>query len=282
MASTPFVRAPRSPRMSAASAAVPADVRWMRATATGLFMLAAVVVLALAVHLLTRQPVFALQSIHIDGDLSRNSVATIRVNAVPKLRGNFFTADLDAARGAFESVPWVRRAVVERVWPNRLAVRLEEHRPAALWRNSAADRDSAPEQLVNSEGEVFEANLGDVEEDSLPVLEGPEGTSAAMLSMLARLQPVFARLNGGRIEMLGLSGRASWRAELQRGVKVELGRGSDDEVVARAQRFAGTVTQLTQQYQAPMLYADLRHRDGYALRLRGVTTGVSPSPVTRN
>jgi len=28
------------------------------------------------------------------------------------------------------------------------------------------------------------------------------------------------------------------------------------------------------QYQRPLEYADLRHHDGYALKLRGVTTGV--------
>ena len=36
-------------------------------------------------------------------------------------------------RDSFETVPWVRRAVVRRVWPDRLAVRLEEHRAVALW-----------------------------------------------------------------------------------------------------------------------------------------------------
>ncbi len=268
MASTPYVRSLSAARPSALPRALPSDVRWMRHTANGLFVLAALVLGALALHLLMRQPVFSLRAIGIAGDLSRNSVATIRVNAVPKLRGNFFTSDLQATQRAFESVPWVRRAVVQRVWPNRLAVRLEEHRPAALWRGGTAS-----DQLVNTVGEVFEASVGDVEEEGLPVLAGPDGSSPAMLVMLARLQSVFGRL-GHRVESLRLSGRASWSAELDSGAKVELGRGSDDEVVARAERFASTVTQMTEQFQAPLVYADLRHRDGYALRLRGITTAL--------
>ena len=57
------------------------------------------------------------------------------------------------------------------------------------------------------------------------------------------------------------------------GAEIELGRGTDDEVLARAERFVRTLPQATAQYpQRPLLYADLRHRDGYALRLRGVTT----------
>jgi len=277
MAATTFIR-PRSAARPSRDA-MPADVRWMRLTANGLYALAALLFAALALHLLTRQPVFALRAIHIDGDLTRNSVATIRVNAVPQLRGNFFTVDLQAARRAFETVPWVRHAVVQRVWPNRLAVRLEEHRPVALWRE--ADDNGTAEQLVNAQGEVFEANVGDVEGDSLPTLEGPDGSSAAMLAMLTRLQAVFAR-QGSHIDTLRLSGRASWAIELDTGATVELGRGSDDEVLVRADRFVATVTQMTQQFQAPVVYADLRHRDGYALRLRGITTVAAPGAVNRN
>ncbi len=271
MASTPFVRSLSAARESASAAALPADVRWMRYTANALFVLAVLLLGSTAVHLLTRQPVFSLRSIAIEGDLTRNTVATIRVNAVPRLRGNFFTTDLQADQRAFESVPWVRRAVVQRVWPDRLRVRLEEHRPAALWRGGGG----APDQLVNTQGEVFEASVSDVEEDELPALEGPDGSSASMLSMLARLQLVFGRLER-RVDSLRLSSRASWRAELDSGAKVELGRGTDDEVVARAERFVSTLTQVTEHFQAPLVYADLRHRDGYALRLRGITTTLNP------
>ena len=76
-----------------------------------------------------------------------------------------------AAARAFESVPWVRHAVVRRVWPNRLAVTLEEHRAAALWQGLGTTTGS--ESLVNGHGEVFEANLGDVEDEDLLDAERP-------------------------------------------------------------------------------------------------------------
>jgi cell division protein FtsQ len=221
--------------------------------------------------------VFALRSIRIEGDLAHNSVLTIRANAMPRLAGNFYTLDLAAARRAFEAVPWVRQAVVKRVWPNRLSVQLEEHRPVALWaepsHSDAGDTDAnaADDKLVNSHGEVFEANLGDVEDDALPTLRGPEGSAPHMLLLLARLQPVFDTLDL-RIEALELSGRGSWRVELDSGAHVELGRGDDDEVIARTQVFAATLTQVTQRYQRPLQYADLRHSEGYAVRLKGVST----------
>ena len=142
-------------------APLPPDVRLMNATAAALVFVAAILVAAMAVMWLARQPFFAIRSISVDGDVARNSVSTIRANAAPKLAGNFVTMDLRAVRRAFESVPWVRLAVVRRVWPNRLRVQLEEHRPVAIWGS-----ESGAEKLVNSFGEVFEANVGDVEDDA--------------------------------------------------------------------------------------------------------------------
>ena len=268
-----FIRS-HAARQAVAEPVLPDDVRWMHHTSNLLFVLAGVLLAAMAVLWWVRQPVFALRSIRIDGDMTRNSVATIRVNALPQLRGNFFSTDLQADQRAFESVPWVRHAVVQRVWPDRLAVRLEEHRPAAAWIGS--DRN---DRLVNTLGEVFEANVGDVEDDNLPELEGPEGSSLAMLDMLVRLQTLFVPREW-HIDALRLSSRLSWRVELDNGAVIELGRGSHDEVIARTQRFIATVSQVPQPYRRPIEYADLRHRDGYALRLQGVTT--TPPPGTDN
>ena len=246
--------------------ALPNDVRLMNATAAGFVVLAALLLAAAAVVWLARQPFFAIRSITVEGDVARNSVSTIRANATPQLRGNFMTMDLAAVRRAFESVPWVRLAIVRRVWPNKLRVQLEEHRPVALWGS-----DSGADKLVNSFGEVFEANVGDVEDDALPTLAGPDGSSAHVLAMLARLDAVVRPL-GARIDGLALSGRGSWQATLDSGAVVEIGRGSDEEVAARTGRFVATLGQVTARYQRPLEYADLRHNDGYAVRLNGVAT----------
>jgi cell division protein FtsQ len=99
--------------------------------------------------------------------------------------------------------------------------------------------------------------------------------------MLGRLQPVFARLDAG-IEAMSLSGRGSWRIELDTGAEIELGRGTEEEVLARTDRFVGTLTQVTARYQRPLEYADLRHHDGYAVRLKGITTVIPPAKDRKN
>jgi cell division protein FtsQ len=251
---------------------LPAEVRLMNLTAAALGVIGALLLVAIAVIWLSRQPLFAIRAIALDGDVARNSVSTIRANAAPRLAGNFLTIDLGTVRRAFESVPWVRHAVVRRVWPNRLRVQLEEHRAVALWAG-----DAGGDRLVNSFGEVFEANLGDVEDDDLPRLAGPDGSSAHVLAMLGRIEPVVAPL-GARIETLTLSSRGSWRATLDNRAVLELGRGSDDDVVARSARFVATLGTVTERFQRPLEYADLRHQDGYAVRLKGVSTTSAAVP----
>ena len=252
--------------------ALPNDVRMMNATAAAFAVAAALLLAASAVVWLARQPFFAIRAITVEGDVARNSVSTIRANAAPQIAGSFLTMDLGAVRRAFESVPWVRLAIVRRVWPNRLRVQLEEHRPVALWGS-----DSGADKLVNSFGEVFEANVGDVEDDEQPTLTGPDGSSAHVLAMLAKVETVLAPL-GARVEQLSLSGRGSWQATLDSGAVIELGRGSDDELLARASRFVATVGDVTSRYHRPIESADLRHTDGYAVRLKGVsTTSAAPS-----
>ena len=257
----------RTASLSTRPIAAPLEVRLVNATAGVLAAIGVMLVAAAVVLWLARQPLFAIRSISVDGDVGRNSVSTIRANAAPRLAGNFLTLDLAAVRRAFESVPWVRRAVVQRVWPNRLRVRLEEHRPVAIWGGG----EPGSEKLVNSFGEVFEANVGDVEDDTLPTLEGPEGSSAHVLAVLGKLGLAFSPLQA-RVEALQLSSRGSWQATLDSGAVVEIGRGGDDEIVARASRFVATVRQVISRYQRPLEYADLRHTDGYAVRLRGIST----------
>lgn len=258
-----------------AAPALPMEVRLLNITASVLFVAGSLLLLALLVLWLMRQPMFNIKNIRIQGDVSRNSLSTIRANAMPQLTGNYFTMDLARSQRAFEAVPWVREAVVRRIWPNRISVKLEEHRPVALWLVKDGD-----DQLVNDQGEVFQANLGAVEDESLPTLAGPEGTAYDVLAMYRRLAPVFEKLQM-HLDTLSLSGRGSWRAEFDNGAEVEIGRGTPDELVMRSERFVATIGQVTSRYERPLVHADLRHNQGYAVKLKGITTNLTAPNAPR-
>lgn len=267
-----------APRLD--SAGLPLDVRLMKLATRWTLVLALLAVMALALAALLRHGGFPIQRILLDAELTRTSVATIRANALPRLEGNFFTVDLQAAQDAFEAVPWVRRAEVQRHWPGQLRVLLQEHKAVALW-ESVDSRDRREDRLVGQDGTVFQANPGDVEDENLPVFRGPEGSSSQMWALYRPLADTLAplgRATGGgevvSIRLLQLSSKGSWSVDLDTGTRIELGRGTNAEVVARAQSFVRTLPQAVAPFRRPVLYADLRHAEGYALRLAGITTSV--------
>jgi cell division protein FtsQ len=247
---------------------LPADVRLMNmATA----LLAAVfVLLALGswAWWLIRHPGFALQTITVQGEVSRNNAFAFRTHVLPKLEGNFFTIDLVKAQQAFEGVPWVRVAVVHRDFPNRLRAVLLEHRPMATW----GDEDEGT--LINEQGQVFEASMDDADAERLPRMKGPLVESQAVANMYLILNPRLAALDM-HIELLELTPRGSWRIQTQKGAQIELGRGTPEEITQRLDIFLATLKQITARYGrnlTALAGADLRHKDAYALRLHGVST----------
>jgi len=252
----------------------PMDVRLMNVAATALFGVGIVLLLAAILAWALRHPLFAISAISVQGDVAHNNAVTLRANVTPRLAGNFFTVNLAKAREAFEDVPWVRAAVVRREFPNRLRVSLEEHRAVAFWGTEGDDR------LVNSFGEVFEANTGELEADELPRLSGPKEQAALVLAMYQTLQPMFETVDLG-LAHVALTARGSWQVELDNDAQVELGRGAPQEVVGRTQRFLETLTHVASRYSRrpdALVSADLRHGDGYAVRLRGVGTTSADAP----
>lgn len=288
--------------LSTAPAELPWDVRAMNRLALAFVALALLGALAAAWGWLRQAPWLPIRHIEVQGEISRPSLGALRSQALTQLAGNFFSIDLQRSRTVLEELPWVRRAVVRRVWPDTLRVELEEHEVAALWEGPLDEPSAAPAgRLVNLQGEVFEASLAELDDSSdeaepdaadpanpaeparqpvLPRLAGPEGSAAQMLALLRRLDAVLAPLER-KVSRLAQSQRGLWQAELDNGAMLTLGRGSDESLLARTERFARTYADVQTRWPQPLEYADLRHADGYALRLRGVNAA-APSNASAN
>ena len=246
-------------------APLPADVKLMNLATLLLGVSLLAIALTAVVSWLMRQSLFNLGAITVQGDMAHNNAITLRANVAPRLAGNFFTVDLNRTRSVFESAPWVRQAVVQRQFPNRLKVVLQEHRAEALWGPEGDTR------LVNNFGEIFEANQDEVDAVDLPQLNGPLGQAPLVLQAYRQLAPHFEKLDVA-LERLELTGQGSWRARLDSGAVVELGQGSLADIDARTQRFITTLAQVSSRYGKDLESADLRYSNGYAVKLRGVTT----------
>lgn len=246
------------------------DVRTLNALTSALLALALLVLVASGVWWLAHRPMFTLRQVRVeamDGDTLRHANATtIRSTAIPKIRGNFFTANLDAVRAAFEAVPWVRKAAVRREWPDRLVVEIEEHTPLATWGDEG--------KLVSVTGEVFTANLAEAEEEGeLPALAGPEGSEKDVIARYAELSKWFAPLHL-KPESVALSNRYAWTVKLDNGVSVQLGREETHSMLKeRVDRLITVYPQLLTLLQNRIESVDMRYPNGLALKASGMTMG---------
>ncbi len=77
---------------------------------------------------------FVVEQVDVMGE-GRLNERDIRLASQIQTGSYFFGVDLDAARDRTESLPWVDRAVVRRLWPNRIVVQVVETTPYALWQN---------------------------------------------------------------------------------------------------------------------------------------------------
>ena len=241
------------------------DIKTLNATANALFGLFALMLIAAGLWWVAQRPYFTLKTIRVEGaqqtQLRHISPLIVRSAAVSRIKGNFFTANLDSVRQVFESVPWVSKATVRREWPNQLIVQVEEHEALGTWGEDG--------RLLSVKGDSFTANLAEADEDhELPAFDGPAGSEKEVLARFAELRGLFAPIRLVPTS-LSLSKRYAWTVRLDNGMSVELGRERDqgkDSMKARVQRLVSIYPQLVARLQEGHIDTiDMRYPNGLAL-----------------
>jgi cell division protein FtsQ len=244
------------------------DAKTLNAASNGLMMLVMLACAAAGLWWLAQMPMFTLRTIRIEimdqAELRHVNHLTLRSSTLGKIKGNFFTSNLDTVRLAFESVPWVRRATVRREWPNQLVVALEEHQVLGTWGEDG--------RLLSVKGDLFTANLAEAEEDQdnlLPEFSGPEGSEKEVLRRFAQLRTWFAPLQL-EPQALALSSRYAWTVKLDNGMSVALGREQSANMLKeRVDRLTGIYPQLASRL-ANIDTIDMRYPNGLALSAHGM------------
>ena len=243
------------------------DIKTMNATSSALLGAFTLALLAAGIWWLAQRPMFSLQVIRIESvaetPLLHVNPLTIKSAALPRIRGNFFTANLETVRQAFEAVPWVRKATVRREWPNRLVVTLEEHQPLGTWGDEG--------RLISVVGDVFTANLAEAEENGeLLEFSGPPSTEKEVVERFVELRAWFAPISLAP-EALTLSSRYAWSVKLNNGMTVELGREQTRTTVKeRVARLVSIYPQLVARLQNRIESVDMRYPNGLALKASGI------------
>lgn len=243
---------------------LPLDVRLMQGTTRALLWLFAAGCVVAVGNWLMQRNWWDIRAVRLQGDLQRISPVVVRADVLPRLRGNFFTVNLAAAQRVFEQIPWVRTAVVQRLWPMQLAVTLHAQTPAAIWSDGGAT------ELLNTEGEPFSANLGEVQGLGLPRFSGPPDSGAQVLQMATALRPLLAR-RGQTLEALALGSGGNWQLQTASGLRIDLGNAPRSAATQqRLVQFLELAPQLESRYGHRIDSADLRYPNGFAVHLQGV------------
>lgn len=247
------------------------DIRMLNATTSALLGALVLALFASGAWWVAQRPMFTLKVIRVEGvgetGLRHVNSSTVRSTAVPRIKGNFFTANLDAVRLAFEAVPWVRKAAVRREWPNKLIVTVEEHEALGTWGDDG--------KLVSVKGDVFTANLAEAEEDGdLTEFSGPEGSEKEVVARYRDLSGWFKDI-GLITDGVHLSGRYAWSVKLNNGMTVELGREQTKTTLKdRVDRLVSIYPQLVARLQNRIESVDMRYPNGLALKAEGLAFGL--------
>lgn len=232
----------------------------LNAIADLLILAASAALLAAAAVWLVRVPSLPVRQVVVVEALPHTKRLEIEQVLPAALRGNFFSLNLEAVRGALETLPWVRKVEVRRVWPSRLEVRLEEHKPVARWGEGRGE-------LVNSYGEVFAAVAADEEMAAMPLLFGPVGTAPEVLKRYGELVGIFQSV-GEKPVQVTLSPRLAWQLKLENGMLVDMGREQTKAPVGvRLQRFIEVYPETVAKRAVRPAVVDLRYPNGFAMRV---------------
>jgi cell division protein FtsQ len=220
-------------------------------------------VLAGGIFVFANLPWFQVRRINVSnalepaGQLHHVTRAAVQEIASARLDGTFFTVDPEAARSAFAMLPWVRKADVRRVWPDRLEVAVEEHEAFGNWGGG---------KLVNTHGELFDA----ARIDGLPEFSGPEGSAAEVTRHYRDFSAPLGRLDL-KVREISLSPRLAWELKLDNGLALKLGRDLPrDPLQFRVERFVAAYPNAVTKAGGKINAADLRYAQGFATRLPGV------------
>lgn len=217
---------------------------------------------AFAGNLLKPQLNRPVQALRIDGELQRLTATQIadavRSEALPRL----FAVDLDVVRRRVETLPWVAHARVSRIWPDRLAIRIQERLPYARWGENG---------LIDSESRVFTPAASELPND-LPQLAAPSGHEAETAATFQGLRNTLG--NSAFVPAgLMLDARGEWR--LATAIGIELRLGQDDPLAKTALLLGAIATALAGQLDK-VAYVDLRYSNGFSV---GWKDGLAPSTV---
>jgi len=220
--------------------------RWVSSTMLGVLLIGLVVAGWQGMTVLGAMPV---ERISINGDVTEIALADIEERVVPFSAMGFIGIDLDALEQELETMPWVYRASVRRVWPDEIAIQLTQQKPIARWGDHS---------LLNHQAQGFAVSDA-TRFSALPMLQGEVGDESRLMQRYQMLASALQPLGLSVLQLIR-DDIGEYRLRLSDGAEVLFG---EHDYVARLQRlialYRGSLA------NRPVIRVDLRYEHGAAV-----------------
>lgn len=244
-----------------------AGLRW----SIGILGLVSVIAVVMYVSEKASDPVrFPVKNVDVAGTLDYTDRDKLRELVEQQTQLGFYGMDVSDIRDSVETMPWVVKAHVRRVWPARLTVSVEEHEPAARYNEDALISKSLelfkPEQLSKDNAQYLEWRQSFA---NLPRLTGAAGRYEFLLDAYRNYEAALAPF-GVSIKALVEDERRSQTLELSNDVTVRIGYESHE---LRLQRFIDVFERLVIPLNDQPAKFDMRYTNGFAMSKGGMIGG---------
>lgn len=193
--------------------------------------------------------VWPIHAVQISTELKNVEPQTIKEIVMPYAQASFFTIKMDALQSELQSLPWVQKVNIERIWPDTLKIAIIEQNAMLRWQETG---------FINDKGELFDPKQA--HGFQLPKLSGDTARYQEVFSEFKRLNAQLATIGLSVVE-LDLSPRSAWSARLDNGLWLYLGQ---DDIRTRLARLIKVMPTLNLENPKTM-YVDLRYTNGWVL-----------------
>ena len=238
---------------------------WQLIAALGLLLVS-----ALAADQIIRSGYFTIESVTISHGLEHVDRGIVERTAWRSIHGNYLNVDLSQVEKALETLPGVYQAMVRRVWPDALELRLVETQAMARFQTLQNPDGNSPDSYINlAPDQAMRVS---------PVLRGPREHRETLVHTFSSVMPL---LQEARLEPLELSVSKSgrWALEVRSDSSLVPARFElllrRDGVVEKVDRFTRSFTIALGDKADQIGRVDIRYVSGFAVQWKQGDTGTA-------
>lgn len=217
---------------------------------------------------LTKPGNFPFKKIELVNQLENQKSKELQRMTANVMNGGFFSLNVEQLRAdLLAKLPWVKSVSVRKVWPDKLLLKIIEHKSVARWLSVEKNSDLDETQLLSQNGIVFNPVLTDKQERQfaqMTLLMGTNSNAEKVLTNCVQINKKLKQL-GLAVKECGMNERRSWKLKLSLNNDLDLKLGKE-KIIQKLERFINVFSGQLKQYLSSVESVDLRYSNGFSVK----------------